>query len=292
MPTLEDVMGSFPFSLRFEIDNIKSKRSAASLTEIRLRIFGTSFLSFGRERVKLLSNIDKDGILKIFEVLTEGAVYAHSESLREGYVTIEGGVRVGVVGKITYDRENVMSVTDLSGLVFRIPSCESELGEELYEAFLLGRGGMLIYSPPGIGKTSAVRKLVRLIGSGKEAKNVVVVDERREFSKCDCEDCSVDVLSGYRKAHGMEIALRTLSPDVIAVDEIGSPSEAELIRAFVNAGVRVIATIHSDSLESLSKSSIFSPFLTMGVFDVFAGLYIDQEGHKVKIHRGELSSLL
>lgn len=285
MPTLEEVMTSLPFALRFEIDNIRKKRSDF-LTEIRLRIFGSSFLYFGRERVRLLSNIDEGEMLRIFEVLTDGAVYAHRERLSEGYLTIDGGVRVGVVGKITYDRENVMTVTDISALVFRIPSSESELGEQLYEAFIQGKGGMLIYSPPGVGKTSAVRKLVRLIGEGKEGKNVVVVDERGEFLISDYQNTSVDILSGYRKAHGMEIALRTLSPEVLALDEIGSPKEAELIRAFVNAGVRVIATIHSDSLESLSKSSIFLPFLSMGAFDVYAGLYIDEEGRKVNIHKG------
>ena len=289
MPTLDCVMASLPFGMRLEIDNIMKKRRNSLLSEIRLRCYGLSSVSLGGERILLFSSINKEELSLLFDVLTDGALYAHRETLKSGYITIEGGVRVGVAGSVSYDERGPFCVTDVSSLVFRVPSYRCEVGDKLFQAFVRSKGGMLIYSAPGIGKTSALRELVRLLGGGVGKQNVVVIDERREFSLDDYKGRSVDVLSGYKKADGMEIALRTLSPDVMVIDEIGSLGEAEVMAQFVNCGVRVIATAHADNLDAVMKKKALEPFLSMGIFEIYAGLSVDFDGRRVDISNGDTS---
>ena len=272
MRGLERILGKLPPKMRLELDNIMKRRGGVMPSEIRLRIGRCSSVLFLGERVNLLSSLNSEDIARMVDVLTEGAFYAHQSTLLSGYMTIDGGVRVGISARASYNGEELVGISEVSSLVFRIPSQKCEVGEELYRAFCNTVSGMLIYSPPGIGKTSALRELVRIIGSGKDGENVVVVDERLEFIPEDYEKSSVDILRGYKKTDGMEIALRTLSPDVIAVDEIGSLREAELMRAFTSGGVRIIATAHADSLSGLFLRRNIEPFISSGVFDTFVGL--------------------
>jgi stage III sporulation protein AA len=145
---------------------------------------------------------------------------------------------------------------------------------------------MLIYSRVGVGKTTALRTLVGMIGR-EDGENVAVIDERDEFLPEDYYDSSVDLLKGYRRARGIEIALRTLSPSVIAVDELGSGEEILSMLDFMNSGARLLATAHAGDYEELRLKKNLSPLFERGAFDVFAGLSLSSAERTVDVRRVE-----
>jgi len=149
----------------------------------------------------------------------------------------------------------------------------SESAEDIYELWQRSGGGLLLFSPPGAGKTSALRKLAYYIGTGSSLKRTVVVDERREFIPEDYTNACVDILKGYKKSKGIEIAVRTLGAEVIIVDEIGTDAEADAIRSAGMGGVTVIAACHGGSLAEIMSRSGISRLITDGFFDTAVRLY-------------------
>jgi stage III sporulation protein AA len=224
------------------------------------------------ERINLTTTVSLEEVARTFSLLCDGSVYARREGIREGYISVFGGIRVGVCGTARYDDGHLVGISDVSALVFRIPTGVFSGIGPLYEAWDRCKHGMLIYSPPGIGKTTALRVLSSVIGSGRCGEQVVVVDERCEFVAEDYKSASVDILRGYKRADGMEIALRTLSPTVIVVDEIGRKKEAEAMLESLNSGVRILASAHAQSYLEIRKRWAMKPFIESGVFDVFVGI--------------------
>ncbi len=266
-----------------EIKRLLASRgvSDSALSEIRIRASGRSSVIISGERVALTSRIDSAAISKSLALMCDGALYARRDTIKDGYITLEGGVRVGVCGEARYDGGAFVGVSDVSSLVFRIPACTVAPNPALYKAWGACRRGMLIYSPPGVGKTTALRTLALEIGRGISDEQVAVVDERGEFFAEDYLMASVDILRGYKREVGIAIALRTLSPTVIAVDEIGRLSEAEAMLESLNSGVRVIATAHAGSARELKMRKSIAPFFERDVFDVLVGISL--EGGKRKI---------
>jgi stage III sporulation protein AA len=138
---------------------------------------------------------------------------------------------------------------------------------------------MLIYSPPGVGKTTALRALAGVIS---KEKRLCVIDERGEFSGDELPFASV--LSGYGKPLGIEIALRTHSPEIIMVDELGV-GEADALSAVLGAGVPLIATAHGGKIEELLSRSATGPLIKSGFFSVFVGISYGAKGYKLKKHK-------
>ena len=267
-----DFIEKFPGEIRLELNRILAT-GRTEIAEIRLRAHGRSSLLIGGERIGFSYSPTERELMNIVASLCDGALYAHRESLESGYISLPGGVRLGICGQAGYDGGALVGVGRISSLVFRIPSGKSEVAKDLLDAFSNSARGMLIYSAPGVGKTTALRSLVFGIGSSQRSLEVVVIDERGEFLAEDYSGCSVDVLRGYKRALGVEIALRTLSPDVIVIDEIGGKEEGDSILELLNSGVRIIASAHSDSYETLMKKRNLRAFFENDVFDVFAGIY-------------------
>ena len=194
--SVELVLSYLPVSISDEIRRIlKGRRDGTgALCEIRIRAEGRSSLAFGCESVPLYYTVKRSEAEHIVSALCEGALYACRESLTNGYLTIAGGIRVGVCGYARYEGGSLVGVSDMRSFVFRLPAEKCEVEKEIYEAFCLSRRGMLIYSPPGIGKTTALRSLAASVGSGYGARKVCVVDERCEFRDGDYAFCEVDIL--------------------------------------------------------------------------------------------------
>ena len=268
------VLEYLPCALSREIRRICEGRLGGmkEIREIRIRRSGRSTLKFKNETVPLFTEVTREGMENILSKLCEGSLYAYRDSIREGYISVSGGVRVGICGAVRYDGDGPSGARDISSFVFRIPGHECEFGDEICRVFKSGiEPGMLIYSPPGVGKTTALRDLAMRLGTGRDAIRVAVVDERREFCSEDYVGSQVDILSGYKKCEGLEIASRTLSPDVILIDEIGR-EEAESICGAVRCGIPIVATAHAGSLsELLSKVSLTSLF-DSGVFGALVGI--------------------
>lgn len=278
-----------PTRVRAELERLTLSRGSdiTSVSEIKLRAFGRSTVTVSGEKIALASRVGCEEMSEILSLLCEGSLYAYRDRIREGYISLDGGVRVGICAEARYDSGNLVGVTDVTSLVFRIPTGSFSFAPELYEIFRECSRGMLIYSPPGVGKTTALRSLVGLIGSGRRGEEVSVIDERCEFFHDDYVGASVDILRGYKRADGMEIALRSLSPEVIAVDEVGRLSEANAMLESLNAGVRVIATAHADSLDALKRRVNMKPFFDYGVFDVFVGIKKRGDVREITVERAE-----
>ena len=253
-----------------------SRRAGISkVREIRIRQGGRSSMLVGDESIRLFSKVDKECMTRTLEALMEGALYAHRDSIASGFISIGQGVRVGVCGRARYDGGRLVGVSDVSSLLFRIPTGECAFADELYSIYLESGGGILIYSPPGVGKTTALRSLAGKIGGGASAKRVCVIDERCEFDGSDYSSLEVDILGGYRRAEGIEIATRTLSPEIIMIDEIGE-GDAEGISRVIKCGIPIIATAHASSLEELKSRTPLAPLFAIRAFSTFVG--ISKEG--------------
>lgn len=287
MDKIEKLLGYLPRQVRDEICRIALSRGMGLgvISEIRIRCPGSSSAVMLGERVILAYSVCPDDISRSFSLMCQGAVYAQRETIKEGYITLFGGIRVGICGQARYDGGALVGISNPSSLVFRIPTEVSLNSATLYEAWNSCLRGMLIYSPPGIGKTTALRHLAGLIGGAKRTEQVAVIDERCEFVSDDYENLSVDILRGYKRADGMGIALRTLSPTVIIVDEIGRRREAEEMLESLNSGVKILASAHAGSFDELKRRAVLKPFFDAQIFDVFVSIKV-KEGKRIFVFEG------
>ncbi len=259
------------------------KGGALGVSEVHMTLGRRSFVRIGREQIFLCVEVTASDMESTVHRLCQGAIYAHRDTITEGYISLDGGVRVGICGQARYESDRLVGVSEVSSLLFRIPTATSSLADELYAAWCHTRRGMLIYSAPGVGKTTALRTLVGMIANNSPEQRVAVVDERCEFSVAECRRLGVMLLRGYRRSEGMEIALRTMSPTVMAVDEIGARSESDAMTESLNSGVKLIATAHATDRYDLERRGGTQPFLTAYVFDVFFGIFHTDVGYSCKV---------
>ena len=173
------------------------------------------------------------------------SLYSHSETIREGYVVTSDGIRVGVCGRAVCDGGKIVSVTNFRSMVIRIPTRRIGFADELYDILSAESfaKNALVWSAPCGGKTTLLRELVHRMSSDKKVKTAVV-DTRQEI--CDgLEGDALFTLSGFPRAKGIEIAVRTLSPDVIVCDEIWSREDREAIEYAAGCGASVVASCHA-----------------------------------------------
>ena len=279
---IEKMLFAFPSGMREEIKRLSLVRGGLSrISEIRLRCYGACSFTASGERHRLCSGITAEELSELLMRLSGGADYSLRDSLGKGYAALGGGVRVGVAGSAGYDGGELVGISGITSLVFRIPSGGCDFADKLVEAFLSCKRGMLIYSPPGVGKTAALRSLVS--GLALAGENVALVDERREFCHEDFGALSVDMLSGYRRADGFEIALRNLSPDIIAVDEVGRLDEVRAVMESLGSGVRLAITAHAGSAAEVRARSVTAPLIESGMVDLLVGLRIENGERKMTI---------
>ncbi len=282
--TVEKVLDILPKRVSMEISGLCKSRlgGVTMLREIRLRAEGRASLKLGGVYYPLFSSVSFDEVEKTVMKICDGAVYASRDRICDGYLPLGGGVRVGIVGSARYEGGALVGVESISSLVFRIPFGECDTKEELLSAFSRASEGMLVYSPPGGGKTTALRALARLLGSGEHPKRVCIIDEREEFLTEDYTECEVDILKGYKRQKGLEIAVRTMSPEVLMIDEIGS-EDARGIAEAARSGIPIIATAHAGSLSELFSKISLKPLFDIGAFDVFAGIFEENGRHILKV---------
>jgi stage III sporulation protein AA len=219
------------------------------------------------ENIPLDIKVGETEMKETFRRISGGAVFAHRDDICRGFISLPYGVRVGISGHARYERDGVIGICDVTSLVFRIPSGECSFARELYARWLMHTGGMLICSRAGEGKTTAIRALARLIGSGERPRRVVVVDERCEFDPAEYRSAHVDIMRGYRRALGVDIAVRTMSAEVLIVDEISSARDSQAMLSALGAGVTVIATVHAGSFFDAMRRGYVSELVEGGLFE-------------------------
>ena len=269
----EIVRFALPERVRKDIENAASKQKRVE--EIRLHCGRRTTLTSAGRNIPTSAVLTRQEIDRMLTRLCEGSVYAFRDTIAEGYIGLRGGVRVGVCGRAALSGGKICGVYDIDTLVIRIPHPSPALGKEIADLIRQENftGGVLIYSPPGVGKTTLLRSLAKIMSSGENAVRVSVIDTRGElgYSLGDSGLC-LDILSGYPKHIGISIASRTLSPQLIICDEIGSRAEAEAICEAQGCGVPLIATSHASSVRDLLGRSGMGLLHRSGCFSAYVGI--------------------
>ena len=200
------------------------------------------------------------------------SIYSVEEQIKQGFLTAKGGIRLGLAGEYIFDKGKPLGIRHFTSLCIRIPHEIYGCAQEIYNRCMSDRiRNLLIASPPGLGKTTILRDLGRIIGE-KTRKNILICDERGEISVGDIGESS-DVVKYSDKTNAFEAGVRAMRPDIIITDEL-SESDCIALKKAMDAGVQVIATAHFRDIFSINE-----PF--KGLFERFV-LLDSQEIGKLK----------
>lgn len=229
---------------------------------------------------------------ELFQTMCNFSVYAHQRDIENGFITLKGGHRAGIVGTAVQG-QNGVSLRNISSMNIRIAREHIGSSKKLHQALFQEEiENTLIVGPPLSGKTTLIRDLTRLLCEENKFK-VSLIDERDEIANVHYGKAqnnvgqSCDILTGYEKETGILTAIRTMSPEVIVCDELGDKKELEALNYCVNAGAKIVATIHG---EYNSKNKQFSrraviEFIESGIFTNIVFL-------KGKGHLGEIEKVI
>ena len=220
--------------------------------------------------------------------ISRQSLYAFEEQMREGFLTIPGGHRVGLAGHVVYEHGVVKTMRYLSGLNIRISHEIKGCSDKLMPFVVLNTVILptLIIAPPGGGKTTLLRDFVRNLS---RQCNVAVVDERSEIAGCymgiSQRDLGsfCDVLDGCKKADGVRMMIRSMAPQVIAVDEIGNYEDIRAIEMTLNSGCKLLATVHGSSIDEIRKKPLLERLIKEHVFERYIILQKETAGKIGKV---------
>ncbi len=255
------VLGYLSEKLRKPLEKLGDKE-VTQLCEIRLRAnqpvvlvytHGKCFLSesgrittFYNKNVLMLNQKD---ISETFERMCNYSVYSLTQNICDGFITLENGCRVGIYGTAVLNGRKITSIRNIKGMNIRVAGSHEGVSKAVLPLFRENRPNVLICGPPGSGKTTVLKDLIKNLSDNLNFK-IAVVDERYEFDGYHL-GYNTDVLSGYPKADGIQIAVRTLSPEIIICDEIGSVEETDAIISGLNSGVSFVMSMHCRKIDDL-----------------------------------------
>lgn len=283
-----DILKYFPKRIGQVIEDNLNKNEYKILEEIRIRVSKPIIIKLNTRDKILNYIITTQDILEILSRITENSIYSYQRQICEGYITLKGGHRVGITGNVVMENEKVININYIYSLNFRIAKqiigASDKIVKEVVDNYNIYN--TLIISPPGAGKTTILRDLIRIISKDR---TVGVVDERGEIAAMYKNEpqndigIKVDILSNVSKDVGMKMLVRSMAPDIICADEIGTKQDIEAIKYAITSGVKGIFTAHGDSIESIKQSPILKELLEMRMIDKIIILHKNNR-ENIQIH--------
>lgn len=266
----ENLLSIFPEHIRKEFN---SYFFGNSVQEIRVKIEKPIIFILYNKEIVTKHITTKEELNYILQRISNFSLYAYEEEVKQGFITIAGGHRVGLAGECVMENSKIKTIKNISSLNIRI--CREIIGacKEVIRFIYTDSkvNNTLIISPPKCGKTTILRDIVRNLS--EKGKRISVVDERSEIAGCykGAPQMNVgirtDVLDNCAKSQGMIMAIRSLSPDVLICDEIGSKEDIEALIMAFNSGVSVITTLHGFDIDDLFNRKVFDELLNNKILD-------------------------
>lgn len=273
---IEEILRIMP---RFIAEEIVHLNLNNSITEIRIRSKNKIIVICSKNEFVLDLIASPKIILDILLNVSKMSIYAIQTDLNNGFVVIRGGHRIGVCGEVVYENGRIKNIKNICSLNIRVARQIFGCADSVMPQIIINGifQNTLIVSPPGCGKTTLLRDIIRQISNGIKTlgingKNVSLIDERGEIASCyegaPTLDIGIrtDVMSNIDKSTGMSMVIRSMAPDIIATDEIGSAKDILAIKAAIISGVKVIFTMHGDSLKSVLENTNVKELIDMNVF--------------------------
>ena len=265
------------------------------LQEIRLRIGHPLILFYRGKEMVQRQTVTESMIRETLDYVSNYSLYAYENELKQGFITVEGGHRVGMAGQVIIENGRVKNLKQISSLNIRISHEILHCADKLFPYITYNKQlyHTMIISPPRCGKTTILRDLIRQISDGNKwvkGCTVGVVDERSELAGCyqgipqNHMGMRTDVLDGCPKADGMLMLIRSMSPQVVAVDEIGAPEDVQAIKYAMHCGCKMLATVHGESIEEIQRKPLFEQLCKEQSFERYVVL-------RNGIHIGEIAGI-
>jgi len=262
-----------------EIKNQLNAFNFKNIQEIRIRAEKPIIVKEGSNEVITNYMATLEDISSVVKRMSSYSIYAYDDEIKQGYITIKGGHRVGICGKCVLDGEKVKTIKYPASLNIRIcrevEGCSNKILPYVLKSSMVEN--TIIISPPNCGKTTLLRDIAKNLSNGIKRLNlrgvkVCVIDERSEIASCvnGVPQLNIglrtDVLDSCPKSQGIMMAIRSMSPEVIVCDEIGSREDIESIIKAMNSGVKLITTVHGYDVEDIYEREVFKEAIENKVF--------------------------
>lgn len=268
---MDEILRYFPNEIYQIFSNLLQENPpiANELQEVRIRVDKPIILKLREKDIILQYNILQTEILQIVERLCENSIYAYKNQICEGFITIKGGHRVGLTGSCVIENGKITNIKYISSLNIRIArevkNCSTRILREIIDIENKTIYNSIIVAPPGRGKTTILRDIIRRLSDGIEeinfrGKTCGVVDERGEiaamYKGAPQNDVGIrtDIIENVSKNKGIHMLIRTMAPEIIACDEIGSKEDVEAIHYALYSGVKGIFTMHGKNVEDIKNN--------------------------------------
>lgn len=288
MDKREEILKIFSINLRKVISNVQIDFEL--LQEIRLRVNGPLIIIYNNREYFINRNynlstskenayvVTQNEVRETMEYISNYSLYAYEDEIRQGFITIQGGHRIGIAGKTILEADRIKNIKHISFINIRlshqIKGCANKVMPYIVQDDCIYH--TLIISPPRCGKTTLLRDVIRQLSNGLSTipgMTVGVVDERSEIGACYMGipqnelGIRTDILDCCPKVAGMMMLVRSMSPSIIAVDEVGSREDIEAIEYVINCGCKLIATVHGSSIDDIKNKPILGRLVREKIFE-------------------------